>query len=71
MINKEINRKLDSMKVKIQMNNVLISNEEKSILRKYLEDGNFPEEYRYLKSVIDEKITTETNKSNLDQLNKL
>ncbi|WP_275271279.1 hypothetical protein [Limnobacter sp. P1] len=53
------------------MNNVLISNEEKSILRKYLEDGNFPEGYRYLKSVIDGKITTETDESNLDQLNKL
>jgi|GEM_PF-1596160 Ca2+-binding RTX toxin-like protein len=53
------------------MNNVLISNEEKSILRKYLEDGNFPEGYRYLKSVVDGKITTETNESNLDQLNKL
>jgi hypothetical protein len=53
------------------MNNILISNGEKAALGKYLESKNFPEGYRYLKSVVDGKITTETNESNLDQLNRL
>lgn len=53
------------------MNNIIISNEQKTILGSYLESRNFPEEYRYLKSIVDEKITNETNEANLAELNKL